>query len=150
VAWEGVFFRQYLFYPVPVQNIICLVRGRRSMFFLKCHPSSLLNDKFTHGTLEYNCSETSVQKSQILAKCQYANNANNPFQTKMALVFALGYTTNVSVESAIEEESNKHHDIIQEDFIDTYRNLTYKVGNRSWIYKINSHFPSGYNVAEIC
>ena len=40
--------------------------------------------------------------------------------------FLLGYTHNVEAQKAIETENEIHRDIIQEDFVDAYKNLTYK------------------------
>jgi len=42
------------------------------------------------------------------------------------LAFVLGVTHNDTVEEELMEEEDKHGDIIQEDFIDSYHNLTLK------------------------
>ncbi|XP_052082216.1 beta-1,3-galactosyltransferase 5-like [Mytilus californianus] len=42
-------------------------------------------------------------------------------------VFVLGKTKNATLQQEIEHESNKYMDIIQGNFIDSYRNLTYKL-----------------------
>ena len=43
------------------------------------------------------------------------------------VVFLLGATGDGSVQKALVDESNAHGDIVQEDFVDSYRNLTHKV-----------------------
>jgi hypothetical protein len=44
----------------------------------------------------------------------------------MKLMFLLGNLNNASLQSQIIKESVQYHDIIQEDFIDSYRNLSIK------------------------
>ncbi|XP_063850321.1 beta-1,3-galactosyltransferase 5-like [Scylla paramamosain] len=46
--------------------------------------------------------------------------------TGMMTVFVLGVTNNIQYQQLIEEESQTYHDIIQVNFIDSYRNLTLK------------------------
>ncbi len=48
-------------------------------------------------------------------------------QTKTLVVFAMGATMDTKVQRSIERENDAYGDIIQEDFIDSYRNLTIKV-----------------------
>lgn len=50
------------------------------------------------------------------------------------LMFLLGNPGNVSIQSDIMKESAKHRDIIQEDFVDSYRNLSIKsVALLKWV-----------------
>lgn len=42
------------------------------------------------------------------------------------IVFMMGYTEDKKVESKLKLESSVYNDIVQENFIDSYRNLTYK------------------------
>ena len=42
------------------------------------------------------------------------------------LVFLLGATTDAALQRRLEEESSKHGDLVQGDFLDTYHNLSYK------------------------
>lgn len=44
----------------------------------------------------------------------------------VSLVFLLGSTTDSQVQLAVDEEAESHGDILQEDFSDTYNNLTLK------------------------
>ncbi|EEB10287.1 beta-1,3-galactosyltransferase, putative [Pediculus humanus corporis] len=50
-------------------------------------------------------------------------NCSNP---SYSLVFLLGTTENSTLQENVEEESNLHNDIIQENFLDSYNNLTLK------------------------
>ena len=45
---------------------------------------------------------------------------------KTRLAFMLGYSSDKAEQERIRNESNLHHDIVQGDFLDTYKNLTYK------------------------
>ncbi|XP_038060580.1 beta-1,3-galactosyltransferase 1-like [Patiria miniata] len=45
---------------------------------------------------------------------------------KIVTLFLLAQNQYVNLQQQVEEESNKHHDILQEDFQDTYKNLTLK------------------------
>jgi hypothetical protein len=44
----------------------------------------------------------------------------------MRVVFLLGQSTDSNVEDALTMENDMYGDIVQEDFVDAYRNLTYK------------------------
>ncbi|CAF2150886.1 unnamed protein product [Rotaria magnacalcarata] len=45
---------------------------------------------------------------------------------EIRLVFMLGQTTDNKIMRAIKFENDLYQDIVQEDFLDSYRNLTYK------------------------
>ncbi|XP_076105613.1 beta-1,3-galactosyltransferase 1-like, partial [Mytilus galloprovincialis] len=65
---------------------------------------------------------------------------------EIALVFMLGKTSDSNVQQEILNESNLYHDIIQEDFVDSYRNLTYKsVAMLKWSY---TYCPSAQYVLK--
>lgn len=52
----------------------------------------------------------------------------------MRLVFLLGETRSQEVQVALEEEHRKYEDLVQGNFVDSYRNLTYKhVMGLKWI-----------------
>ncbi|XP_042222947.1 beta-1,3-galactosyltransferase 5-like [Homarus americanus] len=54
--------------------------------------------------------------------------------TKMRAIFVLGATDNFTLQDEVNLEMDAHHDIIQNDFLDTYRNLTYKtISMLSWV-----------------
>lgn len=53
---------------------------------------------------------------------------------QVKLVFLLGNPGNASIQSDIMKESSEHHDIVQEDFVDSYRNLSIKsVAMLKWV-----------------
>ena len=49
-------------------------------------------------------------------------------------MFYLGATTEQSLQESIARENDEHHDIVQGDFLDTYRNLSYKnIMGKLWV-----------------
>ena len=55
-------------------------------------------------------------------------------------IFLLAQPTNVSVQADIVRENVQHEDIIQEDFVDHYRNLTHKhIMGLKWVSRFCSH-----------
>ncbi|RUS72644.1 hypothetical protein EGW08_019582 [Elysia chlorotica] len=70
---------------------------------------------------------------------QFSTDANN----KAVLLFFLGSSTDKITQQKVSEESQKHGDIVQETFIDAYRNLSLKtVALVKWVslYCPNSTF----------
>uniref|UniRef100_A0A914VJM7 Hexosyltransferase n=2 Tax=Plectus sambesii TaxID=2011161 RepID=A0A914VJM7_9BILA len=67
--------------------------------------------------------------------------------TKTAVVFALGYTTNVSMQAAVTRESKSYRDIVQEDYIDSYKNLTYK--GIMWLKFASEYCPQAQYVLKV-
>ena len=62
--------------------------------------------------------------------------SGNPIRT----VFIVGLTHNLHITMKLEQESMKHNDIIQGNFIDSYRNMTYKhVLGLKWITMFCNH-----------
>lgn len=56
------------------------------------------------------------------------------------LVFMMGFVNNSSLNDKLKLEMSIHNDIVQGDFIDTYRNITYKAMMAiKWISKYCSH-----------
>ncbi|KAG0720271.1 Beta-1,3-galactosyltransferase 5 [Chionoecetes opilio] len=54
--------------------------------------------------------------------------------TGLKAVFVVGATNNETLQESLDEEIDAYEDIIQSDFIDTYRNLSYKtVSLLSWV-----------------
>lgn len=52
---------------------------------------------------------------------------------KASMVFILGRASNPSVQELVDMEAAQYGDIVQEDFVDSYRNLTYKgVAGLKW------------------
>src|SRR6218665_1519917 len=61
-------------------------------------------------------------------------------KTVVLRVFVMGQTENTAHKHLLKMESLHYNDIIQEDFLDTYRNLTYKaVGALKWVTTYCSH-----------
>ena len=55
-------------------------------------------------------------------------------EVQIRLIFVMGWTDNRTTQESIEFEHNQYADILQENFIDSYRNLTYKaIGSLKWI-----------------
>ena len=49
-------------------------------------------------------------------------------------MFNRGATTEQSLQESIARENDEHHDIVQGDFLDTYRNLSYKnIMGKLWV-----------------
>ena len=49
-------------------------------------------------------------------------------------MFNRGATTEESVQESIARENDEHQDIVQGDFLDTYRNLSYKnIMGKLWV-----------------
>ena len=47
--------------------------------------------------------------------------------TKLKVIFVVGAAANKDEENIVNNESITYHDIVQTDFVDTYKNLSYKV-----------------------
>ncbi|XP_019636654.1 PREDICTED: beta-1,3-galactosyltransferase 1-like [Branchiostoma belcheri] len=55
----------------------------------------------------------------------WGNETNVP-GVAIRTLFAIGKTNSVVTQQALEQEDKLHHDIIQENFVDSYHNLTHK------------------------
>jgi len=67
----------------------------------------------------------------------------NYYPITVRRIFVMGLPDSEYVQDAVNLESNLYHDIVQENFLDTYRNLTYKaVGALRWVkdYCSNAKF----------
>ncbi|XP_071538557.1 beta-1,3-galactosyltransferase 1-like [Panulirus ornatus] len=53
-------------------------------------------------------------------------------QVRMRVIFVFGSAATEEEQRMLSEESKAHHDIIQLDFVDSYKNLSYKVISRSF------------------
>ena len=52
------------------------------------------------------------------------------------IVFMVGFVPNPLLLNELNQEMNTYHDIVQSDFLDTYRNITYKAINAmKWVNK---------------
>lgn len=58
----------------------------------------------------------------------------------MRTVFFVGKPKDKTLQGLIESESEQHNDLVQGNFLDTYRNITYKaVMAFQWVYEFCSH-----------
>lgn len=83
---------------------------------------------FVHSAPANKVNRDSIRKS-------WGNNNNLEDQgLKVRTVFLLAAVKDPRMQRAIEEENRRHHDIVQGNFIDAYRNLTYKqIMGMKWV-----------------
>lgn len=63
------------------------------------------------------------------------------------LVFLVGEPESSSVQESLERENEQHHDLVQGNFLDSYRNLTYKhVSGLKWV---TYHCPGAKYILKI-
>ncbi|XP_071548968.1 beta-1,3-galactosyltransferase 1-like [Panulirus ornatus] len=67
--------------------------------------------------------------------------------TRLRAVFVLGATLDAALQEAVDAEVAIHDDIIQSNFIDSYKNLTYKT--LSWLTWVASRCPDVPFVAKV-
>ncbi|XP_037788179.1 beta-1,3-galactosyltransferase 5-like isoform X2 [Penaeus monodon] len=77
-------------------------------------------------------------KQRSYIRNTWADKALYPY-TRMRTVFVLGKTLNATLQGLVEEEIQTYDDIIQSNFIDSYRNLTYK--SMSWLSWVRDWCP---------
>ena len=106
----------------------------------------------------YNLITKSVCKNKNIFLISYIHTAPSHYKRRMIIretwgnakyysdvtvrvVFVMGRTFDKpEVQSALEFESEQYGDIVQEDFLDSYKNLTYKgIGALKWITNYCSH-----------
>lgn len=86
---------------------------------MKCYGKDILLIVFVHIA-------TSNFEGRHLIRSTFGSISN--YDNKLIeYVFVLGQTSDVKLQRYIELESERHKDIIQGNFIDSYRNLTYKL-----------------------
>lgn len=82
-----------------------------------------------------NCNEIQVQPTIVVMIVTAPKNFNNRVvvretwgskDPRALLIFLIGFVTDESLQKQIKIESDRHGDIIQGNFFDSYRNLTYK------------------------
>lgn len=84
-----------------------------------CQDSDLFLFIYVHSAPGHLERRTHIRKT-------YGNPHNFP-NVKLQVMFIVGITPNHSMlQLALEQESAMHHDILQEDFVDSYRNLSFK------------------------
>lgn len=62
------------------------------------------------------------------------------------ILFTMGITEDDKVEKAVQVESERYHDIIQENFLDTYKNLSYK--GIMWLRWVSTYCPNALFVLK--
>ncbi|XP_045109656.1 beta-1,3-galactosyltransferase 5-like isoform X2 [Portunus trituberculatus] len=67
--------------------------------------------------------------------------------TGIKAVFVVGSPNNETLQESLDDEIDKYEDIIQTDFVDTYRNLTYKT--ISWLSWVKNWCPGTPFIAKI-
>ncbi|XP_022235249.1 beta-1,3-galactosyltransferase 1-like isoform X2 [Limulus polyphemus] len=85
-----------------------------------------------------NYEQRSAIRSTWGSEATVFNNSGN-----VRLAFLLGYTTDQTIQDKVFQEAQIHSDIVQENFLDTYRNLTLKsVMLLKWVSEFchNVHF----------
>lgn len=81
------------------------------------------NDNSSVYILVYVHSGPSNYQRRVVIRETWASRILFP---ELRLVFMIGQTLDKNVMKAIEYENEMYRDIVQEDFIDSYKNLTYK------------------------
>lgn len=81
-------------------------------------------------------------KRRIVIRQTWGSASN--YERNVRVIFVMGRTTDdpagQAIQRALEFESEQYGDIVQEDFLDTYRNLTYKgIAALKWIDERCSH-----------
>lgn len=92
-------------------------------FIFVKNPEHSICDKKEIDLLIYVHSSPGNLKSRLMIRETWAKRALFP---RTRIVFMLGSSQNRTVSDLIELESKIYNDIVQQDFIDTYRNLTLK------------------------
>ncbi|KAH8273102.1 hypothetical protein KR018_001058, partial [Drosophila ironensis] len=82
-----------------------------------------------HGNLTGNCDP--ILESRLRFYSEYLSFENNSLRAFVNVVFIVGRNKDSSPETdttmkKLQKEAEQHNDILQEDFVDTYQNLTLK------------------------
>ena len=107
-----------------------IARGKPSNHIVNPHPFTyVINNAHlcdhSPDTLIWIHTAPTHYRHRTLIRETWANPSH--FKTRnTSLVFFLGKSENTTIQRMIEYESDNYHDIVQETFIDSYRNLTYK------------------------
>ncbi|XP_066949158.1 beta-1,3-galactosyltransferase 5-like [Macrobrachium rosenbergii] len=83
--------------------------------------------------ISYVHSAVHKKENRQLVRNTWGNMKYYP-QVRMKVIFVFGAAATKEEQKIISEESEKYHDIIQTDFVDTYKNLSYKgVSALQWV-----------------
>jgi beta-1,3-galactosyltransferase 1 len=117
-----------------VQNLRALIPVNPHDFHYIINPTKVCadNDIFL---LTYVHSAPAHYKRRMVIRETWGHPRNNP-DIKIRVVFILGFSDDKNLQDAVHMESDMYGDIVQEDFLDSYRNLTYKaIAGLKWISK---------------
>lgn len=111
-----------------------------------CLPAAATNSSSSPPTIDlliYVHSTPSNMKNRVIIRETWAKRALFP-QTR--LVFMLGSTHDQELARRIDLENDLYNDIVQQDFLDSYRNLTLKsIMALDWVVK---HCPNAKYVLK--
>ena len=97
-----------------------------------CHGKAVFLLGYVHTAPEH-------YKRRNMIREMWGNPKNFPDKT-FRLVFVLGRSLDQRIQAALQFESDLYGDLVQEDFLDSYRNLTYKaISALRWI---TGHCPN--------
>lgn len=83
-----------------------------------------------------HCSSVNIKHRETIRETW----ARRSIFPQIRLVFMLGYSNKSTINEKVKLESSIYNDIVQEDYIDSYRNLTYKaVMSMKWISEYCNH-----------
>ncbi|ELU06541.1 hypothetical protein CAPTEDRAFT_148283 [Capitella teleta] len=122
-----------------IEELYGLVQNLRSQVPVNPHDFAyLINPKkvCSDGNiflLTYVHSAPAHHKRRMAIRETWGHPRNIP-DVKIRVVFLMGYSEEKSYQDALQMESDMYGDIIQENFLDSYRNLTYKaIEGLKWI-----------------
>ncbi|XP_014261338.1 beta-1,3-galactosyltransferase 1-like [Cimex lectularius] len=108
-GWELNVTRDVRVYVVP-ENITSIISGK-----------NLCEDQKVNVIIIVCSAPENVDRRLAIRQTWGLHNFSN-----VRVGFLLGWTYNISLQIQIEQESSEYHDVIQENFIDSYNNLTIK------------------------
>ncbi|XP_060567638.1 beta-1,3-galactosyltransferase 1-like [Ruditapes philippinarum] len=98
-----------------------------------CKLSNNKNDKIDLFIMIFT-EHNNFEQRDVIRRTWLSYSKNNTSNVRFA--FLLGKPTNDVFQGTVVQENNVYHDIIKEDFIDTYMNLTYKtIMGFKWVVK---------------
>ncbi|CAH0564227.1 unnamed protein product [Brassicogethes aeneus] len=118
-----------LIYTFSVQSSLCICRKK---WLEKKHDEKILNLNFYYKILNLVCEAKTPDFIVIIASSAVNFDNRRVIRNTWArnqsipIIFALASVIDENIQRKIEAENRKYSDIIQGNFIDKYRNLTYK------------------------
>jgi beta-1,3-galactosyltransferase 1 len=100
------------------------VNPHRFQFILK--PTKVCGQNEDIFLLSYIHTAPDHHKQRMAIRQSWGNPRNFDNEIAFRIVFLMGKPTDKTVQEAVQLESDMYGDIVQENFIDSYRNLTYK------------------------